>query len=67
MAKLAERFGYHYERAGNLHFFTSRPMARAKGALLWRAVSPLGLRTVRAYLAWTMTGAFAERDRLALK
>lgn len=62
MQHLARSHGYYYERVGNLHFFLDRPMTRLEGALLWRSVSPFGLKVARAWLGYCLTGAFATRD-----
>ena len=67
MQHLAHTHGYYYERVGNLHFFLDRPMTRLEGGLLWRSVSPFGLKVARAYLGYSLTIAFAARDATSLK
>jgi len=62
MSFLAEEFGYCYERIGSLHFFTQRPITKTQGRLLWRAVSPAGLRFVRAWLGLRLTPKYVGRD-----
>lgn len=62
MSILAQRFGYHYERIGSTHFFLDRPMKRREGGLLWRAISPIGLRFLRAWLGFRLGTSFVVRD-----
>lgn len=62
MTFLSKKYGYHYTRVGSLHFFLRRPMTRLKGSLLWRALSPRGVKWLRAYVAYNLTNDFAARD-----
>lgn len=62
MALIAGQFGYHYERIGSTHFFCDRPMTKLQGRVLWRALTPLGLRFVRAWLAFRLDNRFVGRD-----
>jgi hypothetical protein len=62
MAVLGKKFGYCYERIGSVHVFTRVPMTRMQGRLLWRAISPTGLRFVRAWLAFRLSAKFVGLD-----
>jgi Methyltransferase domain len=62
MAYLAKKFGYHYERIGSSHFFTARPIGRLQGGLHWRLLTPLGLRFVRAWLAFRLNTTCLLKD-----
>lgn len=64
---LAVANNYRYERIGDLHFFLDRHMSKWEGRLLWRAITPLGMKLTRAYLAYNLTSAFAIRDQTLLK
>jgi len=62
MAYLAKRFGYQHERIGSSHFFLASPMGRLQGGLLWRLLTPLGLRFVRAWLAFRLDASSLLQD-----
>jgi hypothetical protein len=65
MGYLATKHNYHYERIGNIHYFSRAPISRIRGGLLWRVLAESRLRFVRAYIGFTLSNRFAAADRLA--
>lgn len=67
MAYIAQHFGYHYVHISSIHFFSKLAMSKMQGRVLWRLISPTGLKFVRAWLAFRLSAKFAWRDRETLR
>jgi hypothetical protein len=66
MQFLANNYSYYYTRVGGFHFFLDRPMTRLEASLLWRALSPTGMKWIRAAIAFKQNKAYAIKDSLQL-